>query len=318
MRASVAVSVLCFFLATGCGSTADLTQAPSTTRSALQDGNSVLTQINTVFLIVMENHNWSWVVGRRNAPFINKQLLPIASHAKNYHNPPFNHPSLPNYIWLHAGDNLDIFTDLDPEWNHQATDAHLFRQLTDAGISWKSYQEDIDGTTCPLTSAGNYAAKHNPNVYFDDMTSNQDPNDAFCIAHNRPFTELSSDLASGTQPRYIQITPNLCHDMHNSCPPLNDTLAQGDAWLAQTIPMLVGSQAFRDNGAIFITWDESELLEEPIGMIVLSPLARGGGYGNAIEYTHSSTLRTFQTIFQVTPWLGDAANAADLSDLFID
>jgi hypothetical protein len=51
-------------------------------------------------------------------------------------------------------------------------------------------------------------------------------------------------------------------------------------------------------------------------MIVLSPLARGGGYFNNIHYTHSSTLRTFQEIFGVTPLLGDAVNAMDLSDLF--
>jgi hypothetical protein len=55
----------------------------------------------------------------------------------------------------------------------------------------------------------------------------------------------------------------------------------------------------------------------PIGMIVLSPLIRASGYGNTIYYTHSSTLRTFQEIFGVGPLLGDAANATDLSDLFL-
>src|SRR5256885_15699773 len=54
----------------------------------------------------------------------------------------------------------------------------------------------------------------------------------------------------------------------------------------------------------------------PIGMIVLSPDAKGGGYSNTIHYTHSSTLRTLEEIFGVTPLLGDAAHATDLSDLF--
>ena len=58
------------------------------------------------------------------------------------------------------------------------------------------------------------------------------------------------------------------------------------------------------------------LFRSPLGMIVLSPLARGGGYFNNIHYTHSSTLRTFQEIFGVTPLLGDAVKATDLSDLF--
>ena len=51
-------------------------------------------------------------------------------------------------------------------------------------------------------------------------------------------------------------------------------------------------------------------------MVVLSPLARGGGYFNRVHYTHSSMLRTSQDIFGVMPLLGDAANANDLSDLF--
>jgi hypothetical protein len=44
--------------------------------------------------------------------------------------------------------------------------------------------------------------------------------------------------------------------------------------------------------------------------------AKGGGYANTIPYTHSSTLRTLEEIFGVSPYLGDAANAADLRDLF--
>ena len=35
-----------------------------------------------------------------------------------------------------------------------------------------------------------------------------------------------------------------------------------------------------------------------------------------LTYTHSSDLRTMQEIFHVGPFLGDAANATDLSDLF--
>jgi hypothetical protein len=52
-------------------------------------------------------------------------------------------------------------------------------------------------------------------------------------------------------------------------------------------------------------------------MIVLSPLAKGGGYHNTLHYTHSSTLRTLQKIFGAGPFLGGAATALDLSDLFL-
>ena len=43
---------------------------------------------------------------------------------------------------------------------------------------------------------------------------------------------------------------------------------------------------------------------------------RGGGYYNSIPYTHSSTLRTVEELFGVSPLLNDAANASDLADLF--
>ncbi len=279
-------------------------------------------QVRTVFLIVMENHNWSDIKDNPSAPYINQTLLPMASYAEQYYNPPGLHPSEPNYVWLEAGTNFSITTDDDPAVNHQSSTQHLVTLLDRAGISWKSYQEDIDGTVCPLTSRGLYAPKHNPMVFFDDVTATNDPASSYCIAHVRPFAELATDLQHSTQARYNFITPNLCHDMHNTCPPLNDSVQQGDTWLSQQLPPILASQAYQNGGVVFITWDEGEGKTEsaqsdgPIGLIVLSPDAKGHGYANAIHYTHSSTLRTIQEMFGVTPLLGDAANATNLSDLF--
>jgi len=44
-------------------------------------------------------------------------------------------------------------------------------QRTTAGVSWKTYQEDISGLTCPLASVNKHSPKHNPFVYFDDVTN---------------------------------------------------------------------------------------------------------------------------------------------------
>ncbi len=279
-------------------------------------GSASGNHIKTVFLIMMENHNWSAIKGSSSAPYINKTLLPMSSYATQYHSPPGIHPSEPNYIWLEAGNNLGVTNDSGVSSNHQSTTKHLTRLLKDAGVSWKSYQEDISGTTCPMSGTSTYAPRHNPNVFFDDMTGNQDSKDAYCIAHNRPYTELATDMANNKVPRYAFITPNICHDMHNTCAPENNRVKQGDDWLKVQIPKIMASKAYKDNGAIFITWDESEGGDYPIGMIVLSPLAKGGGYTSSIHYTHSSTLRTFQEILGVTPFLRDAANATDLSDMF--
>jgi hypothetical protein len=269
-----------------------------------------------VFLIMMENHNWSDIKNNPSAPYINNTLLPKASHAEQYYNPPGNHPSEPNYLWLEAGTNFGISDDADPAFNHQSTTQHLVTLLSNAGFSWKSYQEDISGTDCPLTGSGLYAPKHNPMVFFDDVTNTNDPNSSNCISHIRPYTELATDLQQNTEANYSFITPNLCNDMHDSCAPLNDSVKQGDTWLAQNLPTILNSQAYMNGGVVFITWDEGAGGDGPIGMIVLSNTAKGGGYSNTIHYTHSSTLRTAEEIFGVTPLLGDATNATDLSDLF--
>ena len=277
--------------------------------------------LQTVFMIVLENHDWSSIAGSSSAPYVNGTLLPQASYATQYFNPPGNHPSEPNYLWLEAGDNLGVSDDSAPSANHQATHDHLVRYLEAAGVSWRSYQEGISGTDCPLTanSATLYAPKHNPMVFFDDVTDGNDAGSQECIAHVRPYAELAGDLDAGTVARYNFITPNLCDDMHNSsgCA-TSDSVRNGDDWLAANVPPILASSAYQDGGVLFITWDEGEGNDGPIGMIVLSPLARGGGYHNAIHYDHSSTLRSVQEILGVSPPLRHAGDPGvnDLGDLF--
>ncbi len=274
-----------------------------------------MSSVKTVFIVLMENHNWSQIKGSASAPYINGTLLPMSSYATQYFNPPGIHPSLPNYLWLEAGANFGIANDNDPATNHQSTTSHLATQLQTAGITWKTYQENIGGTTCPLTSSPLYAPKHNPFVYFDDVTNTNDPNSATCLMHVRPYTELATDIANNTVPHYVFITPNLCNDMHDSCSPVNDPVRQGDNWLSTEVPRILSSAAWQNGGALFVTWDEGVSGDGPIGMIVVSSLGKGGGYNNAIHYTHGSTLRSFEEIFGV-PLIRDAVNQTGLSDLF--
>ncbi len=144
----------------------------------------------TVFLILMENHNWSDIKDSSSAPYINHTLLPQASYAEQYYNPPGIHPSEPNYLWLEAGSNFGISDDANPDANHQNTTNHLVTLLNKAGISWKSYQEDISGTVCPLTEDGSYAPKHNPMVFFDDVTNTNDAHSSYCITLQLHHAEL--------------------------------------------------------------------------------------------------------------------------------
>ena len=272
----------------------------------------------------MENTDWSSIKGSSSAPYINRTLLPIASHAEQYYNPPNDHPSLPNYLWLEAGTNFGILDDNLPSQNHQSTTSHLVDMLEVAGVSWKTYQEDegagaFDGTYCPIGNDGNnYDVNHNPFAYFDDVTNRNSTTATRCMQHVRPYSEFQTDLGNNTVPRYNFIVPDLCHDMHEniSCSQSNRILF-GDTWLSTEVPKILASQAYLNNGALFITWDEGASGDGPIGMILLSPKAKVG-YQNTIPYDHSSTLRTVQEIFGVTtPMLGGAASATDLRDLFV-
>ncbi len=201
--------------------------------------------------------------------------------------------------------------DADPTVHVIHSKRHLVTLLDQAHVSWKAYEEDISGSDCPLRSAALYAAKHNPFVYFANVQNST----FYCSAHERPYGELAGDLRDHRAPRYVFITPNLCNDMHNTCSPIHDSIAQGDTWLKRSVPMILGSKAYKHGGVLFITWDEGEGGDGPIGLIAMSPYTRKG-YASTRHYTHSSTLRTIEEIFDVRPLLGDAAHASDLRSLF--
>jgi hypothetical protein len=362
--------------------------------------------VQTVFVIAMENHNWTQpdgnvtslssiqqLKGNPNAPFLNSLVNGTASaiingvptnlsaqtaYADTYHNVLANaagsvhiHPSEPSYIWAEAGTNFGVLDDNDPyAGNNQNTNQHLTGYLNAKGISWKSYQEDIDTdsagnvlpqnqwvspihsnsgtyTTVPNVYNGSlqydYAAKHNPMIFFSDTNGGNDSTPSNPAAtFYAPLQQLQIDLTANTAARYNWITPNQFNDMHSSLsggydpldgsPHVTDDAAQirqGDDFLSLIVPQIMASAAYQNNGAILLWWDETEDqggadnaddLNHTIPEIVISPLAHpnvgGLPYHNSIYYTHSSDLLTMQEIFQVGPPLGDAANANDLSDLF--
>ena len=268
-----------------------------------------------VLLVLMENHTWADIKKSPSAKYIH-QLAAMGAHSEQHFNPPGLHPSEPNYLWLEAGDNLGVLDDSGPAAHHFATTDHLVSQIGKAGLTWKAYQEDITGTECPIKPTGNYAPKHNPMVFFDDVTDGNKLTSQSCIAHERPYAELDADLASDKLPDYSFVTPNLCHDMHDTCGPENDPIQQGDDWLSVLVPKVLASKAYADGATLLITWDEGENGSDgPVGMIALGKHVKAGAV-SMTHTTHSSTLRTVQEIFGLSPFLGDAAKATDLADLF--
>src|SRR5215472_7525264 len=256
-----------------------------------------MSHVKHLFIILMENHNWTGdntgasfgdpdLKGSSLAPYINS-LIPLRAHAERYFNPPGNHPSLPNYLWLEAGTNFGILNDNLPIkknghlLNGQTTTAHLVTELVNAtpAITWKAYAEpdfpNPDFTDCPL-NFNEVDVDHVPFVYFSDTTDGFSSSSATCIAHVVSYSHLSMDLASGTActpalitagtPCYAQynfITPNLCHDGHEGVSPCDpneptDNTLRGDTWLKDTgVPAITSSKVYGKDGALFILWDEA-------------------------------------------------------------
>jgi hypothetical protein len=267
--------------------------------------------IKTVWVIVMENKSARHIYGSKSAPYINDTLMKIGAHAEDYTNES-THPSEPNYIWLEAGDDLDISDNDDPFENFRTTKNHLTNQLEAVGVKWRSFPEGIDGTACPVQSAGAYKAKHTPFVYFEDVTDGRNTASARCMEHIRPIWELHTN---GGQ--YNFITPHQCHDMHDvdGCE-TPDAVLNGDLWLSREVPKILETEEYKKGGALFIVWDEgTDDEDQPLALLVLSPFVKPG-YASKVPYTHGSVVRTMQDIFGVRPYLRDAARSKNLSDMF--
>lgn len=187
----------------------------------------------------------------------------------------------------------------------------------------------------------NYAPKHNPMVFFSDTAGGCDTTSANPMrSHYAPLQQLALDLENDQVADYNWITPDQFNEQHSGLkngyggpagtPNTSDVaaIAEGDNFLARVVPLIMRSKAYRDHGAILLWWDESEGGDDPsrkLPFIVISkdahPNVGGLPYASDVEYSHSSTLRTLQEIFDVDPdegfpFLGGAVSANDLSALF--
>jgi acid phosphatase len=258
-----------------------------------------------VFLIVMENREYGAVIGNPAAPYINSLARSYAL-ASNYFG--VSHPSLPNYLALAAGDTFGIQSDCTTCFVNAP---NIADQVEASGRSWRAYMEGMP-SACYLGGwSGGYAQKHNPFVYFTDIRN--DP--ARCAAHVVPFTAFSSDLSSGTMPNYAWITPNLCNDMHDCA------TSVGDSWLANVVPQILASAAWRDGGVLFITWDEgsssagfADSWGGRVATLVISPSGRTGFQSSVLE-SHDNLLRTIEDAWHLGA-LGHAASHPAMREVF--
>jgi len=320
--------------------------------------------IRHVWVLVLENKNFQQTFGNQSpAPYLSRTLTEQGQLLGNYY--ATTHLSLGNYVALVSGQSSNPMTQSDcltftdvfpgtPGADGQAVGQGcvypsaiktIADQLDAKGMTWKGYMEDMGNSptqrkTCRHPDIGTqdstqnakvgdqYAARHNPFVYFHSIIDNQ----ARCDAHDVPLDRLPADLASAAAtPNYSFITPNLCNDAHDA--PCVDGrpggLAGADAFLKVWVPRIVASPAYRAGGMLLIVFDEAEATgnhadatsccNQPsgpntpnaggptpgsggglTGAVVLSPWVRPGSI-NAMPYNHYSLLRSLQALWGLGP-----------------
>jgi len=106
-----------------------------------------------------------------------------------------------------------------------------------------------------------YASRHDPFVYFHSIIDLPT-----CDAHVVNLSALAGDLQDeATTPNYVFITPNLCHDGHDgggsgrTCVDGQPGgLISADKFLADTVPSILASPAYRHDGLLIVTFDEAD------------------------------------------------------------
>jgi hypothetical protein len=238
-----------------------------------------------IAVILMENEEYGDIIGSPSTPYINRLARRYALAREMF---AIGHPSLPNYLALTGGSTFGISSDCTD--CSVSAKASLADELTSAHTSWKAYMEGLPHPCFRGAGAGEYAKKHDPFIYYTRVASQP----AEC-AHVVPMSQLGSDERGGTLPRFIWITPNLCHDMHDCSP------AAGDRFLSRLVPPLLNR--IGRGGLLFLTWDEGTSDEGccrlasggHIVTIVAGPGARAGARMNAPS-DHYSTLQTIEDL----------------------
>jgi hypothetical protein len=307
--------------------------------------------ISHLFVIVLENQDAEQTFGADPpAPYLGRVLRDAGAYIPDYFG--IGHQSLDNYIAMVSGQPPNVATQSDCQTFSEfvpgivredgvalgqgcvypARVRTIADQLEDNGHSWRGYMQDMansvavgEPATCrhPALNAPDqtqvarptdqYAARHNPFIYFHSIIDQPT-----CRRNDIDLSRLSHDLAKeSTTPEYAFITPDLCADGHDS------TCADGtspggfagiDAFLREWVPRIQASPAYRDRGAILVTFDESESSTASccgetngpntpnnggptpgtgggkVGAVVLSPCIRPGTVTGR-DYNHYSFLR---------------------------
>jgi len=284
---------------------------------------------SNVYVIMMENTSLSTLQPAMTggaAPNL-AELAAAYATGSDYHG--VAHPSLPNYIALTSGGtqgttcdcmatpgqgtcNLATCNLLLGSCSCANSATNIADQLEAAHLTWMDFGEAM-GTPCNTTDSGNYAVRHNPFLYYEDIQTSA----TRCNAHVVDFAGFNP----ASPPVFTYIAPNLIDDMHNPDPTTSTNIPDGDAWIGPHAKSILTSAAYKAGGLLVVVWDEDDGsggitgTDDPVPIFVMSPYAKSGGYVSATKADHYALLATLEDGLGL-PRLGNATTATPLADYF--
>jgi hypothetical protein len=252
-----------------------------------------------VIVVVFENKERGAIAGNPAAPTftaLGRRYATLAGYTG------VAHPSLPNYLALVSGSTQGITDDCT---DCVVDGPSLADTLAAAHRTWKTYAEGLPSAGSTVASAGRYAKKHDPFVYFRSVLDTPSWLDGVV-----PFGRLAADVRARSLPDYSLVVPDLCNDMHDC------SVATGDHWLATKIVPLLSSPALAGS-VVFVVFDEGTSSKGGGGSIAAfaaGPAVRSGAtFTPAVN--HYSLLRTVEQAWGL-PLLGQSAQARPITGIW--
>ena len=317
-----------------------------------------LPAIGHVFTIVLENKDYDVTFGENPpAPYLAETLTAQGRLLTEYY--ATGRSSLGNYLTMISGQSqsratqrgcprfLEFELERIGAYDQAVGDGCVYPdrvvtvadQLEASARTWRGYMESMGddpvrdgGRTCAhpkigardraqeATRRSQYATRHNPFVYFHSIIDDA----GGCDTRVVKLAELTKDLRKPAKtPDFAYIVPDLCSDGHDDrcADPSRPGGYEGiDEFLRFWVPRILESEAFREDGLLIITFDESEAGAEAccfvpdgpnvenqgiygpgggrIGAVLISPFIEPGTVSDE-PYNHYDYLHTVEDIFDL-------------------
>ncbi len=323
-------------------------EAPEATEEAQTPPKPEAGRIKHVFVISLVSSGYESAFGSGTAsqmPYLDGTLRPKGLLLTNYS--VLSEAITPNGVALLGGQPPNAATEAEcPEFTAFPPSASLDKktgvmsgagcvypveaftlgdQLEVGGFTWRAYMEGMadpatgEPANCVFPGAdeeekvepGGYSARLNPPTHFHSLLDL-----GACGTNDVPLTELKKDLKSEAKtPSFSYISPDLCAaGAAGQCPEGAPAgAASADAWLAEVVPEILESPAYKKDGLLIVTFGgvnppappaEGETAAPPpadplkTGALLVSKFITKGSTDGS-RYTPYSLLRTSEELFGI-------------------